>query len=451
MRFELVTPELIQTRESLGLVKDIYDPASTVREPLSEYRTMLDLIHRDGTLATAYDIVVDFATHRGFDFIGGDKEKRDELRELFENLNFKQVLHNLMYSLCYYGDGYLELRRNQSATPNELWVLEATEMRILYDSHGKVDGYVQRPFNMSGMSEKDIRAKEGTPEHPMQGIFFSPDEVIYFRMKWIGSQVYSYNPNTPIATEASTKLYAGNYLMNIFINMPPRYVAHLAGISKKDYESAKKEFQSTKTNYKKTIAFSRSSDPKSKMDLKKIEAPYDETLINIIKWLNNEIIKVTRVPRLWLEESRSENRSAAEVEQRPFDVRIQSIHRTMLEPSINTKLLKALGYYKKKEGKSKLRIKFNEISRKGEKEIIANAGMLRNMGLKPKALVTYLDERGILGLDPTDFEKQQIKKDMELNESRARMDKGTEDIKSRLDEKGVSAGSELKMKEEGKL
>jgi len=82
-------------------------------------------------------------------------------------------------------------------------------MRMIYDIHGKVEGYVQRPFNLTGMSEKQIREKEGTIEKPLQGIFFNPDEVIHFRMKWIGSQVYSYNPNVAIASEASTKLLCG--------------------------------------------------------------------------------------------------------------------------------------------------------------------------------------------------------------------------------------------------
>ena len=75
MRFHLQVPEQIQIRESQGFVKDIYDPASSVRTPLSEYRTMLDLIHRDGTLATCYDIITEFTTYRGFDFIRGVRRK----------------------------------------------------------------------------------------------------------------------------------------------------------------------------------------------------------------------------------------------------------------------------------------------------------------------------------------------------------------------------------------
>lgn len=440
MKFELVTPESISMRESQGLVKDIYDPASHVREPLSEYRTMLELIHRDPTLATAYDIVVDFATYRGIDFTGGTFEERNKLRKTFQDLNFRQVNPNIMYSLCYYGDCFLELRKNNSEIINELWPLETTEMRIDYDMHGKVKGYVQRPFDMRGMSEEDIKKEEGTLEEPNKGIFFDADEAIHFRMKWIGSQVYSYNPNQPIATKASTNLYAGNYLMNIFINMPPRYVAHLAGISRTEHAAAKQEFRSAKTNYKKTIAFSRSSDPQSKLMLQKVDPPYDKDLIEVMKWLNNEILKVTRVPRSWIEESGGENRGITESEQRPFDVRIQAIHRNVLEPSLNLKLLPKLGF-KKSDNLEKMGVslRYNEISRKGEKEILENAERLRNMGIKNEALVAYLDERGILGTDATDFEDQvQMKKDKDLMDSRKRMDKSTKDMTQDRNEAGVS-------------
>lgn len=444
MRFHLAVPEEISIRESQGLVKDIYDPVSAVRQPLSEYRTMLDLVHRDSTLATCYDIVTEFSTYRGFDFIRGTKEERDKYRELFDELNFLQVLPNILHSMLYYGDCFLELRKNNSATINELWVLETTEMRIIYDNHGIVEGYVQRPFNMANLTEKEIKELEGTPKEPKQGIFFSPDEIIHFRMKWIGSQVYSYNPNEPIALPASTKLYAGNYLMNIFINMPPRYVAHLAGVSLTDYNNAKRDFQAAKTNYKKTIAFTRSSDPNSKLTLQKIEPPYDSLLIEIMKWLNNEIIKITRVPRTWVEGSEAENRGVGESLNFPFEAHIAFVHRVIIEPLINRILLKQL--VPEKESLKKIKFRFNEISKKGETETLQNAGLLRDMGLKPEALVSYLDERGILGTDPEDFNEQQFQKNTELNPSRKRMNKSTDDMTQERDEAGVSEESAVKMK-----
>ena len=453
MKFELITPETIQIRESTGIVKDIYDPVNSVREPLSAYNTMLDLIHRSPTLSRAYDIIAEFATYRGFDFIGGDEKTRNELRELFdETLNFKQVLPNMIYSLFYYGDCFLELRKNNSKTPNELWPLETTEMRIIFDTHGKIEGFVQRPYSLSGLTESQAITKESAinPDTGETfGIFWKPDEVIHFRMKWIGSQVYSYNPNESISQAGSTNLYAGNYLMNIFLNMPPKYVAHLAGVNKSDYESAKKEFQSTKTNYKKTIVFSRSNDPQSQLSLQKIESPIDENLLKVKSYLENEMLKITGVPRTWVEKESTENRGVGESLHLPFEIKLQYLHRVVLTPLINHKLMKALGYYKKRKGQgSKVKFSFNEVSRKGEKEILMNAGLLRDMGLKPKALVRYLDERGILGLDPNDFEIEQIAKNMELNDSRARENKATDNMKSKIDSDGVSAAGAKKMESE---
>ena len=122
------------------------------------------------------------------------------------------------------------------------------------------------------------------------------------------------------------------------------------------------------------------------------------------------------------------------------------MHRNIFEPKINHELLPALGYYKKrKDAESYVTFRFNEISRKGEKEILMNVGLLRDMGLKPKALVKYLDERGILGLDETDFEVQQIAKNIELNPSRERMNKSTSDMTQNRNESGVSDSSAKKM------
>ena len=242
--------------------------------------------------------------------------------------------------------------------------------------------------------------------------------------------------------------------MNIFINMPPRYVAHLAGISRTEHAAAKQEFRSAKTNYKKTIAFSRSSDPQSKLMLQKVDPPYDKDLIEMMKWLNNEILKVTRVPRSWIEESGGENRGITESEQRPFDVRIQAIHRNILEPSLNLKLLPMLGF-KQADNLEKMGVslRYNEISRKGEKEILENTKQLKEMGLKPEAIVKYLDERGILGMDETDFQTAEEMatlsgkmmtpgvpggKDKDLMPSRRRMNKSTKDMTQNRNEAGVS-------------
>ena len=185
MKFTLILPEQIEIRESRGLVKDVYDPVATARQPLSEYRTMIDLIHRNDTLAAAYDIVVEFLTHRGYDFIKGIKKQRDELRVLFCDLKFREVLPNIAYNLVYYGDCFLEKRKNNSSKVNELWPLETTEMRIIYNENGKIVGYVQRNFDMRGMSEEEIIKKE-METNPVNnktfGIFFSKDEVIHFRM-----------------------------------------------------------------------------------------------------------------------------------------------------------------------------------------------------------------------------------------------------------------------------
>ncbi len=114
MKTDYITPE-IQIRESQGLVKDVADPASSIREPLTAYQTMLDLIQQDPVLARAFDIIVDFSSYNGYDFIGGDFKKRSELRHTFySKLDFKRVLPNLLYTSCYYGDAFLELRKQDS-------------------------------------------------------------------------------------------------------------------------------------------------------------------------------------------------------------------------------------------------------------------------------------------------------------------------------------------------
>src|SRR3990167_6320524 len=474
MEFTLVQPDSIQTRDSAGYVKDIYDPAVSVRQPLSEYRTMLDLVHSSDVLASAYDITVEFLTYRGWDFIRGTKEKRREMRKKLESLNFSQVIPNVSYGLLYYGDSFLEIVKGKDGAASELHPLETTEMRIIYDKHGNVEGYVQRPFNLQGLDESAILTKEKAIDPSTgetYGVFWKPEEVIHFRMKWIVSQFYSYNPNEPIGTPSATKLYIGNYLMNIFMNLPPRYVAHLAGISKSDYELAKQEFRSSKTNYKKTIAFSRSNDPQSKLQIQKVDAPYDETLLKVKDHIDRQIIRITRVPSHWVLESGTENRGIGESIQLPLQVHLKYIHRNVLEPQINLKLVPSLEAKDisltitsksdadaKVSDEDQVEFKFNELSVKTEGEILANLQILQGMGLKPEAMARYLDFNGILGFDEDDFIELSMVPGKAVGmipsaagskagakASGKKMDKSMQDMTQNVDSSGVSEESTRKM------
>ena len=52
------------------------------------------------------------------------------------------------------------MRKKDSAKPNELFPLETTEMRIIYNQHGVVTGYVQRQFNTSNLTEEQIEDRK---------------------------------------------------------------------------------------------------------------------------------------------------------------------------------------------------------------------------------------------------------------------------------------------------
>ena len=124
---------------------------------------------------------------------------------------------------------------------------------------------------------------------------------------------------------------------------------------------------------------------------------------------------------------------------------ITGIHRNILEPPLNKKLLVHYIPEKKPKNAKHVALRFNEISKKGENETLMNAGLLRDFGLKREALVSYLDERGILGLDAEDFEEQQIQKNMELNPSRSRMNPRVDSMTQNRDEAGTSDESAAKM------
>ena len=208
--------QIFEERSSKGVVKDYIQQTSSYtgyKDPPYLYKTLMEMVKSDPILFTAVGLTVDLATYRGYSFLGENQRAIKEAYVKFnEELDFDQVIDNLTWQLLVYGDAYLEVRWNDSKTKvMELHPLESTDMLINYIESGEIIGYTQK---VEGISES---------EWPK----FTPDEIIYFRHYWIGSQVYSHSPFQSISRSFATKVYANDYLQSIFRNLPPKMIYFL--------------------------------------------------------------------------------------------------------------------------------------------------------------------------------------------------------------------------------
>jgi len=412
---EYINANELEIRASLGLVKDYMEsPSDKTQEPPSDYNLLLEMFENDSVLTTALDTTVDVGSSNGFHFQGKNKRNIEHLQDLFENdLDFDLVVQNIIYSMIIYGDAFLELRFTDGNL-SELHVLETTEMKIIYDEHGTILGYVQTP---------------STPIKGKEKIYFKPDEVVHFKLKEIGSRVYSYTPLKSIKREYATKKYAGNYLNRIFVNFPPRLMYVLKTASKEQTKSFINNLKVAKQQpHKDLVGW-------GEIDVKETGVfDFSNGMVEILNHLRTEILMITKVPPIWIGIPDNSNRSNSEAQIRSFETRVKSIQ-NKIASAINKQLLPSLGFSKKS-----IKFMFNPFSLMEEKSVLENAKVLKELGLDDDSLLTYVKEKGIQLRPEAKIEKQEFGESPFGSNSKVNRgaDSSPEGRKTKLDGNGVS-------------
>lgn len=404
----------IDMRASRGYVREYSPGPDQTPTAISEddARVFLDMIRSDPIIATAFEIITDFAVSPGYDFYPIDdtalaKKEAEEAKKYFsEKINFDEIQENMFYSLNLYGNLFVEMVGDK---PTEVHVLDSLITVPKYDKHGTMTGYKQK-----------FPAPEGKdPEWRM-------DEVMYFRLKKIGSKVESYMPLEPINRNFSTYIYANNYLLQIFKNIPPRLIYYLKNAS----EPARREFIANL----KLARVDPSVDLVARGEVGTTITNIDifDGLFKVLKYLRQQILMITRVPPvlIGLIDAEGANRGNSEAQTAGFEITIKRLHQT-IEQQINSQLMKKLGF-------NRCKFKYNPPSIKDEKRVLENANILAAMGMKKGALAKFLSERGIK-VSATDFEEQtDVAMPKDQFPSRKREDKATGDMSNNVGAAGVS-------------
>ena len=376
-----VTKEDLDMRASLGFVKDYYkeEPDNSTTPP-ADYNLLLEMFENDTVLSTAIDTTVDVGSSNGFHFEGKNKKAVKTLQDVFENdLDFDIVVQNIFYSMLIYGDAFLEIRW-KDGKPNELHVLETTEMKIRYDEHGEILGYVQVPSGagsnaLSGVQQQNAAGKK---------IYFSPDEIVHFKLKSIGSRVYSYSPFKPIMREFTTKKYASSYLSRIFANFPPRLMYVLKTANKEQTKAFIENLKRAKNSPHKDLVGVGDVDVKETGVF-----DFSQGLTDILNHLRTEMLMITKVPPIWVGIPDNSNRSNSEAQVRSFETRVKSIQ-NKIASAINKQLIPALGYSRKS-----VKFMFNPFSLMEEEKIVKICTGLKEIGLDDDSILDYLRKKGI--------------------------------------------------------
>ena len=352
---------LVDTRASRSLVKEESEADSSADVNEQDLHLFYEMVRNDPICSSAFDATVDVYSYNGYDFIptASSYEKKALSTKLtFDNeLYFEDILDNVAYNLLYYGEAFIEI-----VNPKEIYVLDTEKTGIKFTKAGVIKYYFQH--------DKENEKK------------WRPDEIVHITMKKVGHMIHSVRPLEPIAKEYSTNLLARDHLLKLFKNSPPKILYSLMNANKEQRATFIQNLQLAKKNPEIDLV----AQGEVKVDILGLQIYKD--LMTVLDYLRIQILSITRVPPLWLGIlSEGSDRGNAEAQIFGFETRIRKLQRKV-ETKVNAELLPRL----KVNG---LLFKFNPFSLKDEKNILMNAELMVNIGIKRSRIAEYLSSRGI--------------------------------------------------------
>jgi len=363
--------DIMEERASKGIVHDYKTNVNSVNKKFKQapyiYDTLMDMVELDPVLFTAVSLTADLATYKGYDFIGENEGQIKTATEKFnQELDFDKAIKNCMWSLIVYGDAYLEIRWNETHTEvMELNPRDTKDMRIDYDKHGEIKGYIE--------------LVQGQP--PEKAINYKPDEIVRFSMYQVGSQVYSRNPLKACARDFSTGVVSRDYVHGIFTNLPPKIIYFL----KNGNDKQRKDFIQNLIIAKRTPGMDIVAQGEE-FDAKVAQLDFTG-LIDILNWNSKRILMITRCPPHWVGMLDGANRGIGENVVIPYETKIKSIQHEV-ESQINKDLMPLLNY-------KDLKFKFNGISLMDDKTVTDIMKTMKDTGIDGESIIEYGRERGL--------------------------------------------------------
>jgi len=162
---------------SVGQNKD-YEPH------IGKNRTYQNVYLSDPIIRTLIDLPCLYAVKDNFDIVTDDEDLREELEEMFRDINLENILYGWLRNARIFGTGYLEW------TGDNLVLRSSQNMFVKRNEHGQVMYYYQKV----GDKEEDVR--------------FEEDEIIQLNNNSFDDLAYGLSDIHPILYLVDLKDYA---------------------------------------------------------------------------------------------------------------------------------------------------------------------------------------------------------------------------------------------------
>lgn len=361
--------EALVRKSSKGFLKRSFDRRSDGQGRVSSgynFDDMHDFYQDDETFHAGVNAIVDGVLNNGYKFVGSDRSVKD-FENLAERNRFAMKLRDALLNGVIYGNAFFEVVKGKSKVSNEIHLLETSFMEIKVTEHGDVEGYVQKPIN--GGDEVE----------------FSPDEVAHLSMGSVQQKVWGDSDVVSINKVLHSKQALDNHMKWLFEKHKFRdYFTTESGLT----NEAAEEFVGTYRKGDEDPDYPLFVEDGKKFEIRQIRDYKDlDVLIRVSDSYESKILRALHVPPIVVGLPDNSNRSNSESQIKAFNIRLKMIQNAFAD-EINNELIPKLGF-------SGVKIQFNPVDKRSEKDDIEIAEKLVNMGLKKDAVEHFLKQSGI--------------------------------------------------------
>lgn len=335
--------------------------------PNVSLRVVEEVFRKDSTVRAAVRATTSAILRRGYSLKNKKRKSKSELEKatkFLEDNRFKKLLRKIIHNLKVYDHCFIEIRKNNSGTAKELYVLETVEMEIETDKHGDITKFVQRP--------------EGTAET----VDFPVEDVVYIAMEELTSNVFGEVGFESLFLLVSLKQYILKYINYLFATNKFRDFFAIKNAGEEQVKEFVTYLKACEDDITKPLLVRGEVEHKV---LRQLTEATD--LISLLNACDNRILMLMQVPPIIAGIPDNSNRGSSETQERNFYIHIEDLEEICKE-SFTYDLLPKCGF-------ENVEFDFPTANQTELAKDLEMAERMKNMGVKDEMIDAYLRSVGL--------------------------------------------------------
>jgi hypothetical protein len=368
------TKDVITNADSKGVIQDYYGLTPTSvqdygilgRSPRFDPIKALKVIRNDPVVRAAAITLVDKVIESGWRIRTSEGKPAKEQHKKLKKLLFDRILRKLSYNVILYNNGFLEIVR-KSGVVSDLNILETSLMKIKAEDNGDVIKYYQ---------------ELGKPR--MSNPEWDPKDLVHYKIDDFTSNVWAESNLESLYETVLIKDYIRQWLMWFFGTNQIRPVINIKDTNAVKVDELLSFIKGSERNLTKPLIFQGEVE----ITLLQSFANEGKTVMELLNWLDQQILMLMQVPPIAIGMPDSSGRSNSVEQFQSMNTRVYSIQKCIEDFTTNDLFMKI--------NLEDFEFEFGVLDETTRTKVFENVQLMKQSQFTDEAIVEYLQSQGVV-------------------------------------------------------